>query len=72
LPEIAEVKIFTDQLNKEFGGQALQNIEIVGGRFLKKPIEKFHQLTAQLMSSRYCIAQAGGTDTTFKISWSEA
>jgi len=53
LPEIAEVKIFTDQLNKEFGGQALQNIEIVGGRFLKKPIEKFHQLIYPLHDTKF-------------------
>jgi formamidopyrimidine-DNA glycosylase len=53
MPEIAEVKIFTDQLNKEFGGQALQNVEIVGGRFLKKPIEKFHQLIFPLSNTRF-------------------
>lgn len=47
------MKIFTDQLNKEFGGQSLQNIEIVGGRFLKTPIEKFNQLIFPMSNTQF-------------------
>lgn len=45
MPEIAECRIFTDQLNKEFGGQSLQDINIVGGRFLKEPIPVYKLIT---------------------------
>lgn len=48
MPEAAEVKIFTDQLTKEFGGQALQNLEVVGGRFLKEPIPNIKELNFPL------------------------
>ena len=44
MPESAEVRILTDQLNRSFGGQSLLGIDIVGGRYLKEPIQKFHQL----------------------------
>lgn len=35
MPEIAECRRYVDQLNKEYGGHDLLNVEIVGGRFLK-------------------------------------
>lgn len=53
MPEIAEVKIFTDQLTKEFGGQALQDLEVVGGRFLKEPIAKINQLIFPMKNVKF-------------------
>lgn len=36
MPEVAEVRRYVDQLNKEYGGHTLEKVEIVGGRFLKE------------------------------------
>lgn len=35
MPELAEVAIYASQLNKEYGGQTLNAVEFIGGRFLK-------------------------------------
>lgn len=35
MPEVAEVRRYVDQLNKEYGGHVLEKVEVVGGRFLK-------------------------------------
>lgn len=35
MPEIAEVRRYVDQLNTEYGGHDLLNVEVVGGRFAK-------------------------------------
>lgn len=53
MPECAECRIFTDQLNKEFGGQSLNNVEIVGGRFKKQPINKLNQLIFPLTNTQF-------------------
>lgn len=53
MPEIAECRIFTDQLTKEFGGQALQDLEVVGGRFLKEPIAKINQLIFPMKNVKF-------------------
>lgn len=35
MPEVAEVRRYVDQLNKEYGGHTLKGVEVVGGRFEK-------------------------------------
>lgn len=35
MPECAEVAIFANQLNQEYGGHFLNNVQFIGGRFLK-------------------------------------
>ncbi len=39
MPEAAEVKIVVHQLNQEYGGQSLHQVEVVGGKFIKTGIE---------------------------------
>lgn len=36
MPEVAEVRRYVDQLNKEYGGQTLKSVNIIGGRFTSK------------------------------------
>lgn len=38
IPEISEVRIFTEQLQKEYGSHNLLEMKVVGGRFLKEGI----------------------------------
>lgn len=39
MPEIAECRRYVDQLNKEYGGHDLLNVEVVGGRFVKEGLQ---------------------------------
>lgn len=39
MPEIAECKIFTEQLSQKFKGSSLLDLCILGGKFLKEPIK---------------------------------
>lgn len=53
MPEGPECRIFTSQLNKAFANQSIQNIEIIGGRYLKEPISKFNQLIFPLTNTKF-------------------
>lgn len=44
MPESPECRILTDNLIATFQHQTLHHVEVVGGRYLKEPIAKFHQL----------------------------
>ena len=39
MPEGPEVKLFTERINKEFSNKKVKDIEILSGRYIKKPIE---------------------------------
>src|ERR1700722_14891959 len=43
MPEIVEVSRFASQLNKEYGGRTLLDVEAVGGRFLKPDHSKVRE-----------------------------
>lgn len=53
MPERSEVKIVVDQLNKEFGSQALHGVEIVGGKFTKTGIQGLKNIKFPLHNTQF-------------------
>lgn len=44
MPEGPEVKLFVDKLNSNFKDKVIDNIEVLSGRYIKKPIENLDSL----------------------------
>lgn len=42
MPECAEVQLYTDALQKEYGGKTIRDMKIVGGRYLKETIQNYN------------------------------
>lgn len=53
MPESSECRIITDQLNCVFNSQSLLNIKIVGGRYLKQPLQRLPELTYPLSKTQF-------------------
>lgn len=53
MPEYSEVKIIVNQLNKEFGGHTLHNVEIVGGKFIKTGIQGIKEVIFPLHNVKF-------------------
>lgn len=53
MPEIAECRRYVDQLNAEYGNRDLQDITIVGGRFIKEGIPGLSNLILPLKNMKW-------------------
>lgn len=53
MPELAEVKRHVDALSAEFGGQDLLAVNVIGGRFLKEPIDHLALLAFPLKNAQF-------------------
>lgn len=51
MPEGPEVKLFVDNLNQNFRYFLIKSVNILSGRYTKKPIEKLDQLTGKEIKS---------------------
>ena len=53
MPECAECKILVDQLNENFAGQDILNVEVVGGRFAHEGLPGLTGLQLPLMNTQF-------------------
>jgi formamidopyrimidine-DNA glycosylase len=53
LPECSEVQIIVHQLNKEFNSHTLQNVEVVGGKFIKTGIKGLNNIKFPLHNTQF-------------------
>jgi len=54
MPEGPEVKLFTEKLSHDFASKVVKRIEVISGRYSKKPIEDITELNNKTLKSVSC------------------
>ena len=54
MPEGPEVKLFVDKLNNNFRYFMIKSVEVLSGRYIKKPIQNLESLTGKEIESFNC------------------
>ena len=54
MPEGPEVKLYVDKLNKLYSNETIESVNILSGRYLKKPIDNLSSLSGQKVLSVNC------------------